>query len=100
MALVAATMMSNLISRAKISASKIQSTMLNARDKPWAQYVPTMRGILEKINKCEKDVEKIHTSTLVSCALWMIQRITTDLLAAHHANRTPASTLRGHQELA
>jgi hypothetical protein len=41
--------MNNPISSAEISASKIQSDMLNARNKPWAEYIPTMRRILEKI---------------------------------------------------
>jgi hypothetical protein len=55
-------------SRAEISASKIQSQMLEVHEKTWEEYFPTMRGIMGKIEKCSKDVKKIRTSTLVSGA--------------------------------
>ncbi|KAJ7123719.1 hypothetical protein C8R44DRAFT_151905 [Mycena epipterygia] len=73
--------------QAKVSASDIQSQMLEAGGVPslfesnvvldrslsariagcygsWKKYLQTIRGITKSISKCRKEVEKIHTSTL------------------------------------
>ncbi|KAJ7123718.1 hypothetical protein C8R44DRAFT_852528 [Mycena epipterygia] len=76
-----------LYSRVKVSASEIQSQMLEAGGVPslfesnvvldrglsvriagcygsLKKYLQTIRGITKSISKCRKEVEKIHTSTL------------------------------------
>ncbi|KAJ6531382.1 hypothetical protein DFH09DRAFT_1183494 [Mycena vulgaris] len=52
--------------RAKLSASRIQSRLLEARDAPWKLYFQTIRAIWLSLNKCERQVREIRTSTLLT----------------------------------
>ncbi|KAJ6507104.1 hypothetical protein DFH09DRAFT_1101333 [Mycena vulgaris] len=52
--------------RAKLCASKIQSRLLEARDAPWKLYFQTIRAIWLSLNKCERQVRDIRTSTLLT----------------------------------
>jgi hypothetical protein len=52
---------------AKLSASKIQTRLLEARSvKTWGEYLEKVKGILQSIDKCAKEVKDIQTSILVS----------------------------------
>jgi hypothetical protein len=80
--------------RAKLSASKIQSRLLETHSvATWeelVEYLLNLRDIMQKINQCAKDVKEIQTSTLVSIA--HVGSTINDLnenLSAHHRGRTP-----------
>ncbi|KAJ7704029.1 hypothetical protein B0H17DRAFT_1193950 [Mycena rosella] len=49
--------------QAKLSASKIQTQILEGRGK---EYFKNVREILQNIDKCRQEVKAIQTSTLVS----------------------------------
>jgi hypothetical protein len=52
---------------AKLSASKIQTRLLEARSvKTWGEYLEKVKGILQSIDECAKEVKDIQTSILVS----------------------------------
>ncbi|KAJ7704052.1 hypothetical protein B0H17DRAFT_1228265, partial [Mycena rosella] len=51
---------------AKLSASEIQTKILEARDETWEEYFQGLRETMEKITKCRKDITAIHTSTLLT----------------------------------
>jgi hypothetical protein len=52
---------------AKLSVSKIQTCLLEARKiKTWGEYLEKVKEILQSINKCAKEVKDIQTSILVS----------------------------------
>jgi hypothetical protein len=52
---------------AKLSASKIQTRLLEARGvKTWGEYLEKVREILQSIDECAKEVKDIQTSILVS----------------------------------
>jgi hypothetical protein len=52
---------------AKLSVSKIQTRLLEARSvKPWGEYLEKVKEILQSIDKCAKEVKDIQTSILVS----------------------------------
>jgi len=54
-----------LIFSAKLSASKIQTRLLETGSvTTWEEYLQKIRGILQSINKCAKDVKEIQTSTI------------------------------------
>ncbi|KAJ7704092.1 hypothetical protein B0H17DRAFT_1175754 [Mycena rosella] len=55
-----------LLLEAKLSASEIQTKILEARDKTWEEYFQAIKEIMEEISKCAKDVTAIHTSTLLT----------------------------------
>ncbi|KAJ7493477.1 hypothetical protein FB451DRAFT_1550965 [Mycena latifolia] len=50
----------------KLSVSKIKSQMLEARDTPWNEYFQKIIGIWQSIDKGEKDIKQIQTSTLLT----------------------------------
>ncbi|KAJ6535844.1 hypothetical protein DFH09DRAFT_1091620 [Mycena vulgaris] len=45
---------------------RIQSRLLEARDAPWKLYFQTIREIWLTLNKCERQVREIRTSTLLT----------------------------------
>ncbi|KAJ7815448.1 hypothetical protein B0H14DRAFT_2847815 [Mycena olivaceomarginata] len=48
---------------AKLSASKIQTRLLEARKiKTWGEYLEKVKEILQSINECAKEVKDIQTS--------------------------------------
>ncbi|KAJ7704093.1 hypothetical protein B0H17DRAFT_1194002 [Mycena rosella] len=51
---------------AKLSASNIQTKILQARDKTWEEYFQAIKEIMEEVSKCAKDVKRIQTSTLLT----------------------------------
>ncbi|KAJ7353229.1 hypothetical protein DFH08DRAFT_804807 [Mycena albidolilacea] len=52
---------------AKLSASKIQTRLLEARSiKTWGEYLEKVKGILQSIDKCAKEVKDIQTSILLT----------------------------------
>ncbi|KAJ7704088.1 hypothetical protein B0H17DRAFT_40975 [Mycena rosella] len=55
-----------LLLEAKLSASEIQTKILEARDKNWEEYFQAIKEIMEEISKCAKDVKGIQTSTLLT----------------------------------
>ncbi|KAJ6578703.1 hypothetical protein DFH09DRAFT_1276177 [Mycena vulgaris] len=56
----------NTDSRTKILASKIQTRMLEAEDTTWEEYFKAIRGIMQSIDKCRREVKEIRTSTLLT----------------------------------
>ncbi|KAJ7159269.1 hypothetical protein C8R43DRAFT_1124480 [Mycena crocata] len=50
----------------KLSASKIQTKMFEARKQTGKKYVQEIRGIMQDIYKCAKDVKDIQTATLLT----------------------------------
>ncbi|KAJ7704048.1 hypothetical protein B0H17DRAFT_1127084 [Mycena rosella] len=50
----------------KLAASKIQTQILEARDKTWEEYFQAIKEIMEKITECTKDVKGIQTATLLT----------------------------------
>ncbi|KAJ6578701.1 hypothetical protein DFH09DRAFT_1310679 [Mycena vulgaris] len=56
----------NRLRQAKILASKIQSRMLEAEDTTWEEYFQAIRGIMQSIDKCRREVKEIQTSTLLT----------------------------------
>jgi hypothetical protein len=51
---------------AKLSASKIQTRLLEARSvKTWGEYLEKVEEILQSIDECAKEVKDIETSILV-----------------------------------
>jgi hypothetical protein len=84
--------------RAKLSASKIQSRLLEtysvATWEELVEYLQNLRDIVQKTIQCAKDVKEIQTSTLVGIAY--VESMINDLnekLSAHHRGRTPARIL-------
>jgi hypothetical protein len=80
--------------RAKMSASKIQSRLLETHSvATWeelVEYLLNLRDIMQNIKKCAKDVEGIQTSTLVSIAhVGSTVKDSNEKLSAHHRGRTP-----------
>jgi hypothetical protein len=81
--------------RAKTSASKIQSRLLETRSvKTWeelVEYLQNLHDIMRKINQCTKDVKEIQTSTLVGIAhIGSAIDGLNERFSAHHRGRTPA----------
>ncbi|KAJ7885850.1 hypothetical protein B0H14DRAFT_3431475 [Mycena olivaceomarginata] len=61
---------------AKLSASKIQTRLLEARSvKTWGEYLEKIKDILQSIDECTKEVKNIQTSILVRSKLrgWIIE---------------------------
>ncbi|KAJ6578709.1 hypothetical protein DFH09DRAFT_1361099 [Mycena vulgaris] len=56
----------NRLRQAKILASKIQTRMLEAEDTTWEEYFKAIRGIMQSIDKCRREVKEIRTSTLLT----------------------------------
>ncbi|KAJ7455014.1 hypothetical protein B0H11DRAFT_259498 [Mycena galericulata] len=57
----------NNMFRAKLSASKIQTRILKAGDdKVWQKYLQTLRGIMQSIDECARQVKEVHTETLLT----------------------------------
>ncbi|KAJ7353182.1 hypothetical protein DFH08DRAFT_956263 [Mycena albidolilacea] len=52
---------------AKLSASKIQTRLLEARSvKTWGEYLEKVKEILQSIDECAKEVKDIQTSILLA----------------------------------
>ncbi|KAJ7474813.1 hypothetical protein FB451DRAFT_1366858 [Mycena latifolia] len=49
----------------KLSASKIQTSLLEARDASWETYLHKIRAISHSLDKCERQVRELQTSTLL-----------------------------------
>ncbi|KAJ7797299.1 hypothetical protein B0H14DRAFT_59182 [Mycena olivaceomarginata] len=63
---------------AKLSASKIQTRLLEARRvKTWGEYLEKVKEILQSIDECAKDVKDIQTSypgeSVQNCRVWIIE---------------------------
>ncbi|KAJ6481170.1 hypothetical protein DFH09DRAFT_1107768 [Mycena vulgaris] len=54
----------NRLRQAKILASKIQTRMHEAEDTTWEEYFQVIRGIMQSIDKCRREVKEIQSSTL------------------------------------
>ncbi|KAJ7153410.1 hypothetical protein C8R43DRAFT_1126704 [Mycena crocata] len=52
--------------RAKLSASKMQTRMFEARKKTGKKYLQEIRGIMQHIDKYTKEVREIQTATLLT----------------------------------
>ncbi|KAJ6536958.1 hypothetical protein B0H19DRAFT_1317343 [Mycena capillaripes] len=50
----------------KLSASRIQSDLLEADDASWKNYLQSMKAIWRELNQCEKQARKIRTLTLLA----------------------------------
>ncbi|KAJ7704080.1 hypothetical protein B0H17DRAFT_1127096 [Mycena rosella] len=55
-----------LLLEAKLSASEIQTKILEPRDKTREEYFQAFKEIMEDISKCTKDVKEIQTATLLT----------------------------------
>jgi phosphohistidine phosphatase SixA len=88
--------------RARLSASKVQSRLLETHSvETWeelVEYLQNLHDIMQKINQCAMDVKEIQTSTLVSIA-YVGSTIddSNERFSAHHRGRTPTSIVRRHQ---
>ncbi|KAJ7474846.1 hypothetical protein FB451DRAFT_1246801 [Mycena latifolia] len=51
--------------QAKLSASKIQTSLLEARDASWEGYLHKIRAISHNLDRCERQVRELQTSTLL-----------------------------------
>ncbi|KAJ7466013.1 hypothetical protein FB451DRAFT_1178843 [Mycena latifolia] len=51
--------------QARISASKIKSSLLKARDAPWETYLDQIRAIQHSLDKSERQVRELQTATLL-----------------------------------
>jgi hypothetical protein len=70
---------------AKLSASKIQTRLLEARRvKTWGEYLEKVKEILQSIDKCAKEVKDIQTSILVRVFKIAGVNNWTKIIAAHH----------------
>ncbi|KAJ7474799.1 hypothetical protein FB451DRAFT_1464874 [Mycena latifolia] len=49
----------------KLSASKIQTHLLEARNASWEIYLPRIRAVCHSLDSCERQVREIQTSTLL-----------------------------------
>ncbi|KAJ7474790.1 hypothetical protein FB451DRAFT_1174217 [Mycena latifolia] len=49
----------------KLSASKIQMSLLKARDASWETYLHKIRAISHSLDRCERQVRELRTSTLL-----------------------------------
>ncbi|KAJ7474819.1 hypothetical protein FB451DRAFT_1174249 [Mycena latifolia] len=49
----------------KLSASKIQTRLLEARDASWETYLHKIRAISHSLDRCERQVRELQTSTLL-----------------------------------
>jgi hypothetical protein len=84
--------------RAKLSASKIQSRLLETHSvATWeelVEYLQNLRDIMQKINQCVKNVKEIQTSTLVSIVhVGSTVENLNEKLSGHHRGRTPTRIL-------
>jgi hypothetical protein len=52
--------------RVKLSASKIQSHLLEIRSATWKTYFRSIRAILRSVDQCAKEIKEIQTAMLVS----------------------------------
>ncbi|KAJ6536967.1 hypothetical protein B0H19DRAFT_1317356 [Mycena capillaripes] len=50
----------------KLSASRIQSDLLEAGDASWKNYLQSTRAIWRELNQCEQQARKIRTLTLLA----------------------------------
>jgi hypothetical protein len=60
------------IFRVKLSASKIQSHLLEMRSATWKTYFKSVPAIIHTIDQCAKEVKEIHTAMLVSVLIFNI----------------------------
>jgi hypothetical protein len=84
--------------RARLSASKIQSRLLETHSfSTWeelVEYLQNLRSIMRKINQCAKDVEEIQRSTLVGIAhVGSRLEDSNERFLAHYRDRTPTRIL-------
>ncbi|KAJ7474791.1 hypothetical protein FB451DRAFT_1464838 [Mycena latifolia] len=49
----------------KLSTSKIQTSLLEARDASWETYLHKIRAISHSLDRCERQVRELQTSTLL-----------------------------------
>ncbi|KAF8192775.1 hypothetical protein K438DRAFT_1969901 [Mycena galopus ATCC 62051] len=65
---------------AKLSASKIQTRLLEMRSgETWEEYVQNIRGILQSIDECAKKVKEIQTSILLTIEAERQRQISEDI---------------------
>ncbi|KAJ7704031.1 hypothetical protein B0H17DRAFT_1127055 [Mycena rosella] len=69
--------------KAKLAASKIQTQILEARDKTWEEYFQAIKEIMDKITECAKDVKGIHTSTLLTIEAERQRQLSTGIQESH-----------------
>jgi hypothetical protein len=91
--------------RAKLSASKIETRLLETHSvttwEEFVEYLQNLRDIVQNINQCAKDVKKIQRSTLVGIAyVGFTVGDSNERFPAHHRGRTPTPIFRGHHRIA
>ncbi|KAJ7704044.1 hypothetical protein B0H17DRAFT_1193961 [Mycena rosella] len=68
---------------AKLSASNIQTKILQVRDGTWEEYFQAIKEIMEMITECAKDVKAIQTSTLVTIEAERQRRLSEGIKESH-----------------
>ncbi|KAJ7704043.1 hypothetical protein B0H17DRAFT_1175739 [Mycena rosella] len=68
---------------AKLSASNIQTKILQAHDRTWEEYFQAIKKIMEMITECAKDVKAIQTSMLLTIEAERQRRLSEGIKESH-----------------
>ncbi|KAJ7804572.1 hypothetical protein B0H14DRAFT_2883575 [Mycena olivaceomarginata] len=75
--------------QAKLSASQIQSDLLEAHDAPWKIYLWKMRVIWRKLNQCARQVQIIRTVTMLTIESESQRRLAQDIIESRETSAIP-----------